>query len=369
MMSFLQRISRTRKAPSSVLGLAFDGRRVEGTLMRRTPDGLRPSGAFEAELSADFDGADSEALGRELRSRLDEAGLRERLCAVVVPVGSLWVTQTEIPAMAEADALDLLQLEAEKGFHADASGLQLAISRCTRPDGTQWATLAVLPPARLASLERLLTAARLKPVSIGADLVELHPPAAAPASGVITLRLGGDPGSVSLQATAGGALVALRSFEVDAEDGPGAAAPRSEAVAREVRITLGQLPEPWSQTLRRSGSTVRRPPRDPWSMACRPGWPSRDSVSDGPMTGRAPSPRRASLPGFPHRPTGRFRPRSPPGCSPVQGRRPSSSCRPSPRSSSSSSPATRRAGDARPGLLAEAWPVRPPWPSVCSKSS
>jgi len=250
MMSFLQRISRTRKAPSSVLGLAFDGRRVEGTLMRRTPDGLRPSGAFEAELSADFDGADSEALGRELRSRLDEAGLRERLCAVVVPVGSLWVTQTEIPAMAEADALDLLQLEAEKGFHADASGLQLAISRCTRPDGTQWATLAVLPPARLASLERLLTAARLKPVSIGADLVELHPPAAAPASGVITLRLGGDPGSVSLQATAGGALVALRSFEVDAEDGPGAAAPRPEAVAREVRITLGQLPEPWSQTLR-----------------------------------------------------------------------------------------------------------------------
>ena len=250
MMSLLQRIFRARKAPSAVLGLAFDGRRVEGTLLRRTPEGLRPSGAFDAELSMDLDSGDPEALGRELRSRLDEAGLRERLCAVAVPVGSLWVTQTEIPAMSEADAIDLLQLEAEKGFHADASALQLAISRCPRPDGTQWATLAALPPARLDALERLLAAARLKPVSIGADLVELHPPATAPVSGMITLRFGAGPGPVSLQATAGGALVALRSFEADTDEGPGQAMPRPEGVAREVRITLGQLPEPWSQTLR-----------------------------------------------------------------------------------------------------------------------
>lgn len=251
MTSFLQRISRTRKAPSAVLGLAFDGRRVVGTLLRRTPDGLRPSGAFEADLSADFDGANSEALGRELRARLDEAGLKERQCAVAVPVRSLWVTQTGIPAMSEADAQDLLQLEAEKGFHTDASTLHVASSQCTLPDGSQWATLAALPQARLASLERLLAAARLKPVSIGADLVELQPPASDPPEGAITLKLGQGSGSIGLQATAGReGLLALRSFEGVSEDAEGRPVLEIDSVAREIRITLAQLPEPWGRSLR-----------------------------------------------------------------------------------------------------------------------
>lgn len=253
MSNLLNRILRPRKAPSAVLGLAWDGRRVEATLLRRTPEGLRRDGSFAAELSGGFDGPEADALGRELRARLDEAGIRERQCVVAVPVSSLWVTQTEIPAMAESDAQDLLQIEAEKGFHSDVSALQVASSRCARIDGTQWVTLAALPQARLEALERVLAAARLKPLAIGADLVELERPSAGAGrgdEGHLALGLGAGSGPVSLQAVAGGGIAALRSFEGFAEDGSGEPRLQADNVAREIRITLAQLPEPWGRSLR-----------------------------------------------------------------------------------------------------------------------
>lgn len=259
MMNLLKLASRPRKAPSAVLGLSWEGRRIEGTLLRRTPEGLQKLAGFEAELSQDIDSGEPETLGKELRSQLDSAGIRERRCVVAVPVSSLWVTQTEIPEMADADAQSLLQLEAEKGFHSDVSDLQVASSGCVRGDqrgdGTRWVTLAALSQSRLASLERLLGAARLKPLSIGADLCELEPPGAIPGTpgssgGVISLKLGVDPGPVALQAAAGGGVVALRSFEGFAEDASGAVALQPDSVAREIRITLAQLPDPWSGSLK-----------------------------------------------------------------------------------------------------------------------
>lgn len=261
MMNLLKLASRPRKAPSAVLGLSWEGRRIEGTLLRRTPEGLQKLAGFEAELSQDIDSGEPETLGKELRSQLDSAGIRERQCVVAVPVSSLWVTQTEIPEMADADAQSLLQLEAEKGFHSDVSDLQVASSGCVRGDGTRWVTLAALSQCRLASLERLLGAARLKPLGICADLCELEPPVPVPgtaaaagtpgsSAGVISLKLGVDPGPVALQAAAGGGVVALRSFEGFAEDASGAAALQPDSVAREIRITLAQLPDPWSGSLK-----------------------------------------------------------------------------------------------------------------------
>jgi hypothetical protein len=112
------------------VGLSWEGRRIEGSLLRRTQSGLEKTGGFQAELSVDIDSGDPETVGRELRAQLDQAGIRERNCAVALSVSSLLVTQTEIPVLADADALSLLQLEAEKGFHGDASTLQVAHSRC-----------------------------------------------------------------------------------------------------------------------------------------------------------------------------------------------------------------------------------------------
>lgn len=254
MMHLLKPGSRPRKAPQAVLGLSWEGRRLEGSLVRRTPQGLQTVAGFEVELSVDIDSGDPDTIGRELRARLDEAGIRERSCAVVVPVSLLLVTQTEIPVLSELDARSLLQLEAEKGFHADPATLQIADSRCSRGVGgeaSQWVTLAALPQARLASLERWTRAARLRLVSISSTVCELQPPGDPSSEGVIALHLGSGPGPVTLQASAGGGILALRSFEGVADDASGRAVLQAEAVAREVRITLGQLPEPWNTSIRK----------------------------------------------------------------------------------------------------------------------
>ncbi|NBP23033.1 MAG: hypothetical protein EBU81_00440 [Proteobacteria bacterium] len=198
MIHFLKSGSRPRKAPQAVLGLSWEGRRIEGTLLRRTPAGLQKVAEFQAELSVELDSGDPETIGKELRARLDEAGIRERTCAVALSVSSLLVTQTEIPPLADADAHSLLQLEAEKGFHADASSLQVAYSRCVRGGGDHWVTLAALPQTRLASLERWMRAARLRLVSVSSGIGELQPPAEPSSEGVIALSLGSGPGPVTL---------------------------------------------------------------------------------------------------------------------------------------------------------------------------
>lgn len=251
MMNLLKSGSRPRKAPQAVLGLSWEGRRIEGSLLRRTPSGLQKAAGFEAELSVAIDSGDPETIARELRSQLDQAGIRERNCAVVVPVSSLLVTQTEIPVLPEADAQSLLQLEAEKGFHADPATLQIADSRCARGEGAQWVTLAALPQARLASLERWTSAARLKLVGVSSTLCELQPVGDPSSEGVVALHLGSGPGPVTLQVSAGGGILALRSFEGVSENASGQPALHADSVAREVRITLAQLPEPWNDAIRK----------------------------------------------------------------------------------------------------------------------
>lgn len=250
MMNFLKTGSRPRKAPQSVLGLSWEGRRIECTLLRRTPAGFQTVADLRADLAFDIDSGDPESVGKELRARLDQAGIRERTCAVALPVSGLLVTQTEIPILAESDAESLLRLEAEKGFHADAATLQVACSRSGRQEGSQWVTLAALPQSRLAALERMMEAARLRLVSVSSALGELQPPSDPSSEEVIALNLGSVPGPVALQITAGGGIVALRSFEEVTEDPSGQSVPDPDGVVREIRITLRQLPEPWSGSIR-----------------------------------------------------------------------------------------------------------------------
>jgi len=243
--------SRPRKAPQAVLGLAWEGRRIEGSLLRRTSSGLQRAADLRAELSVDIDSGDPETIGREVRSLLDQAGIRERRCAVVVSASGLLVTQTEIPVLPEADAQSLLQLEAEKGFHADPVSLRVADSRCARGGGAQWVTLAAISQARLAMLERWTGAARLKLVSVSTILGELLPPADPASEGVVGLHLGSGPGPVTLQVSAGGGILALRSFEGVAGDPSGQPGLHVDSVAREVRISMAQLPDPWKEATRK----------------------------------------------------------------------------------------------------------------------
>ena len=231
---------RRRKKLTTLLGLALDGSKLDGVVLKRTNGSLAVLQKFSVTLALDPLTAAPELVGREIRNHLDAAGVRERDCVVGVPVKWILTAQTELPPLPEADAKSLLQMEAERGFHSDVATLQISDSRSPLADDKKNVLLAGIPNTHLAALEKILAAAKLKPVSFASPISALQFPGDEKSGGVLALAIG--ERNVSLQISAGGGVVALRSLEGAVEDEAGRRTLRADVVARETRITLGQLP-------------------------------------------------------------------------------------------------------------------------------
>ena len=118
------------------------GRGVGGAstdALAKTPKFLRAHDAPDPPIAA------PELVGREIRNQLDAAGVRERDCVVGLPLKWVLTAQTELPPLPEADAASLLQMEAEKGFHADTETLQIANSRSALADGKSMSCSPAFP--------------------------------------------------------------------------------------------------------------------------------------------------------------------------------------------------------------------------------
>ena len=229
-----------RKKLTSLLGLSLDGSRLEGVVLKRTNGSLQQQQTFAVTLSLDPLTAAPELVGREIRNHLDAVGVRERFCVVGVPLKWALTAHTELPKLTDEDAASLLQLEAERGFPSDPATLRLSNSSCPLPEGKQLVTMAGISNGQLATLEQVLVAAKLKPVSFTLGLSALQPPGAESSKGVLALAVG--ESTVSLQITCGGGVAALRALEGAIENEGGRRALHPDLVARESRITLGQLP-------------------------------------------------------------------------------------------------------------------------------
>ena len=72
---------KKRQRLSSLLGLALDGSRLDGVVLRRADGSLQVQQSFSS-LSLNPLTADAELVGREIRNHLDAAGVRERNCIV-----------------------------------------------------------------------------------------------------------------------------------------------------------------------------------------------------------------------------------------------------------------------------------------------
>jgi hypothetical protein len=251
------------KKLTTVLGLALEGSRLDGVVLKRANGALAVLQSFSATLTLDPLTAAPELVGREIRNQLDAAGVRERHCVFGVPLKWVLTAQTELPPLPPADADSLLQLEAEKGFHSDLATLQISDSRTPLADGKQNVLLAGIPGTHIAALEAGLAAAKLKPVSFALGISALQSAVQSPKSKVqspgtlssATLDIGqgtlDSPGvlalvvgesHVGLQITAAGGVVALRALEGAVENEAGRLTLHADLVARETRVTLGQLP-------------------------------------------------------------------------------------------------------------------------------
>ena len=238
-----------RQRLSSLLGLALDGSRLDGLALRRTDGALHIQQTFSVSLSLDPLTNDPELVGREIRNHLDAVGVRERHCIVGLPLKWALTTHIEVPELPEADIAGFLQIEAERNFPCDVQTLHVVTSLSHTPSGKQHATLVGIPKNHLARLEQALRAAKLKPVSFSLAIAALQPPGADASNGVMALAIGET--HVGLQVTAGGGLAALRALEGALEAEGSQRVLHADLVAREARITLGQLPAELRETVRR----------------------------------------------------------------------------------------------------------------------
>lgn len=231
---------KRKKRLSSLLGLAIDGSRLEGVVVRRTNGSLQIQQSFSVTLSLDPLTADPELVGREIRNHLDAAEVREKNCIVGLPLRWALTTHAEVPELPEEDVASFLQIEAERGFAADVETLRFAASRCRFGAGKQQALLVGIPRAHVSRLEEALRAAKLKPTSFSLGIAALQPPGLGLSDGVMALRIGET--HVGLQVNCGAGVAALRALEGALETEGGRRVLHADLVAREARITLGQLP-------------------------------------------------------------------------------------------------------------------------------
>lgn len=224
---------------NAVIGLSFDGSRIEGAVVRRTNGSaeVTQTFAFTPDLDPVKHGPEDE--GREIRRQLDAAEVRERRCVVALPADWALTLQTPLPDLPEEDVTSLLELEAERGFPYGADLLQRAASRFRVPDGPAFATQIAILREHIERLEQVLRAARLTPVSFTLGIAAL-PPKADAADGVVTLLVGA--AGVGLLVTLNGGIAALRSLEQAVQTDGDSLRISAELVGRELRVTLGQLP-------------------------------------------------------------------------------------------------------------------------------
>jgi hypothetical protein len=238
-----------RRRLTSLLGLSLDGSRLDGVVLRRTNGSLQLQKKISATLSLDPLTAAPELVAREIRNYLEAAGVRERHCVVGLPLKWVLTTHTELPPLPEADAASLLQIESERAFPCDVATLQLAESRCDLAENKKHVTFAGISKTQIEPLEKILAIAKLKPISFSLGLTALQSPGDEKSNGVLALAMGEN--NVSLQITANGGVAALRVFEGAVENVGGRRALQLGIIAREARITLGQLPAELREKVKR----------------------------------------------------------------------------------------------------------------------
>ncbi len=227
------------KPLTSLLGLAFDGDRLQGAVVRRQNGSLSLVKSFTSALTLDPLTNDPELVGREILNLLETEGIRERRCVVALPLKWALTAHTTIPAIPDDDVANFLQLEAERGFPCDISTLRVATSRYATSTGRH-ATFAGISSSHLERLEQVLAAAKLKPISFSPGTTALQLPTTDTSEGVLALVIG--ESQIALQITYGSGVAALRALDGVIEVDSGRRNLNIDLVARETRITLGQLP-------------------------------------------------------------------------------------------------------------------------------
>jgi len=233
------KMTLARRAPQSVLAVAFAGGRLVAAHVARSKNAVAVLRTAAVPLSVDLLHPEPELVGREIRGHLDAAQLKERSCIVVLPSEWVMTQHSAVPELSAEDTDSLLQIEAEKGFPNGPDELHIARSS-QRAGGERFATQLAVRREQVGRLSEVLRAAGLKPVSCTVGLPSLEGAVPAVGPGRMTLWIEGS--AATLLIAAGGGIAAFRTLEAVIDSEAGEQVVNTAALLRELRITLEQVP-------------------------------------------------------------------------------------------------------------------------------
>jgi hypothetical protein len=231
---------------STLIGLSLEPRETVVCRVRRLGRQAVVSAILRVPIPASLFKTAPERAGQELRRHLQAAAFRlnrARLdsCLVFLPLSWAFMTEVDLPDLAEADLQNFIRLEAERRFPLVPDDLALAVvhPRAGRnAQAAQHSLLVGAPSEYLSNIEKALRVARVRPVGMTFAIAALaeewtdEP--------CVLIRAG--KGFLDLAVTGGKASAPLLKNLVwqegaSHEDAP----PDVREFARQLRITLAQL--------------------------------------------------------------------------------------------------------------------------------
>lgn len=229
-----------RKNPGSLITVALENDGLSVVLARQSGGRCQVVKHFTLAIPAARVEAAPEEAGRLLGKALQTHEIAEKRCVVRLPLAWAMAAPTELPPLTGPDLADLLELRAEKDFGFAPGRAALAHQSFKLPDGSSRATLVGIPMQRIESIARLLQAAGRRPVSLNLGLGNC--PQLQEAHNAAALRIYPAGSGLDLVLTIGGNRVTFRHLDSGgATDHETGVSP--EALIRELRLTLGRLPE------------------------------------------------------------------------------------------------------------------------------
>ena len=230
-----------RFQPQSALALSLEPERLTVSLVRLENKECRTTSVCFLPIGAEAILKNPARAGAELIAALNAAGVRERRCVLNVPQSWALTASADLPEVSSEDLRGYFELRAEREFSSSASDLKLAYCPYSLPDGKKRATLAAIPIKRMEAIEEMLNAAgcRTLSISLGMDsfLSETRP----------LLHFAAEDGQTDLVVSTGNGIAALRTLSGSSSSGE--AALDTTVFLREIRITMGRIPESIRQDL------------------------------------------------------------------------------------------------------------------------
>ncbi len=238
--------AQRKVAYKTLLGIEFGDQCLRAALVSRTGDGTQIKKQIQVPLVLDPLAATPELLGQEIRNTLQQAGIRETRCVICLPLKWLLKHRMELPDLGSDDQRSFIHLHAEREFPFSLGDLSISVSTFTASDGKRYVTILAIPLTYIRALEAACNVAGLRPISI---TVGVPVPDTVPQDGGLLCVQQREAG-IDVTVVGGGGVVTLRWLASGDSDGDQHTSDPDDAVLREIRLTLSELPSPIRESIR-----------------------------------------------------------------------------------------------------------------------